>query len=132
MKKASKHIPAVPVTPNWRSMLAAIPRHNREATVVIGTPDQSLSITVKRRRTRWLVPPLSWILRPAPVKTIQLDALGTRIWHWCDGQRTVEAVVDLFAHEYRFTFHEARAAVTAYLRSLVQRGVLALEVELRS
>lgn len=132
MKKAPKYIPAVPVTPNWRSMLAAVPRHNQEATVVVGTPDQSISITVKRRRPRWLVPPLSWILRPSPVKTIQLDVLGTRIWNWCDGRRTVEAVIDLFAQEYRFAFHEARAAVTAYLKSLVQRGALALEVELKS
>jgi len=44
----------------------------------------------------------------------------------CDGERTVEAIIDAFAAEHRLTFHEARVAVGGYLRSLMARGALAM------
>ena len=57
---------------------------------------------------------------------MRLDRLGSQVWQLCDGVRTVEDVVDEFARLHRLTFHEARASVTAYLKMLVQRGVLAM------
>jgi len=61
-------------------------------------------------------------------RTLRLDRLGSEVWDLCDGQRTGEGVVDDFAQRHRLTFHEARAAVTVYLKTLVQRGALALEM----
>ncbi len=108
-------------------MLLAIPRQNQAATTQIQA-DGTLRIMVKRRRPKWLVPPLTWILRLAPMHTIQLDAIGTKIWQWCDGQNSVETIIELFARDHAFSFHEARSAVTGYLKLLVQRGALALEL----
>jgi len=52
--------------------------------------------------------------------------LGSQVWRWCDGERTVEAVVDAFAAAHGLTFHEARVAVAGYVSSLVKRGALAI------
>lgn len=85
-----------------------------------------LRITVPRRRPGWLAPPLSWIVAVSPARTILLDRLGRRVWDGCDGNRSVEALVEDFAREHRLSFHEARVSVTALLRMMLQRGALAM------
>ena len=71
-------------------------------------------------------PPLSWIVPFREESCSTLDPLGAEVWKLCDGQRTVEGVVDAFKDRYALSFHEARVAVTEYLKVLVQRGVLAV------
>jgi hypothetical protein len=63
-----------------------------------------------------------------PERRLTLDRLGTEVWRLCDGDRTVEEIVDTFSRNHDLTFHEARAAVTGYLTTLIQRGALAIEV----
>jgi len=111
---------------SWRRMLAARPLHNAAAEVTAGADE--LRIAVRTKRPRWMVPPPSWIVPLRPTRTVRLDRVGSRVWHLCDGERTVEQVVEEFARGYNLTFHEARVAVTGYLRQLVQRGALAVEM----
>ncbi len=109
----------------WRQMLEARPVRNSAAEVLREEADV-ISIEVKMKKPRPLFPPLSWFVRSRTTRTIRLDRLGSQVWELCDGERTVEDLVDEFARHHRLTFHEARASVTAYLRMLVQRGVLAM------
>jgi len=113
---------------NWTAMLRARPTRNTAARAV-EKDSTGVTVYVQRRRPRWLVPPLSWIVPYAPERETTLDALGQRLWQCCDGRATVEEIVDRFAAEHGLTFHEARAAVTAYLRQLIQRGVLAIVMQ---
>jgi hypothetical protein len=110
---------------SWRPLLRAVP-HRNVAAEAEPQADGSVRITVPLRRPWWAVPPISWILQPSSTRKVQLDTLGAQLWAWCDG-RTVEEMVDAFAARFHFTFHEARVAVTGLLKSLVQRGVLAIE-----
>jgi len=110
---------------SWRRMLDARPVRNVTAQAA-GSPNGEVSIAVATRRPRWLVPPLSWLVPLKPFRTVHLDRLGAQVWELCDGQRTVEAIVNAFAERHRLTFHEARVAVTGYLSQLVRRGVLAV------
>jgi len=118
-----------PPTPDpgatWERMLRAVPVPNVAAGVQRISEDE-LKITVKRRKPAFLIPPLSWFIRPRLQRTIVLDGLGAEVWDLCDGKRTVEDVTDDFARRHRLTFHEARLAVTEYLKRLVQRGALAI------
>lgn len=109
----------------WRAMLAAVPVRNAAADVAWNAADE-LEVTVAIERPRYLRPPLSWIVPHRSRRIVRLDRLGARVWDLCDGERTVEDVVDVFAERYQLTFHEARVAVTGYLQSLVQRGALAV------
>ena len=109
----------------WRSMLAAIPVRNEAATVVKDEED-AVSVSVRNKKPGYRVPPISWFVPYKPVITIELDGLGAKLWHCCDGEHTVEQICDIFSKEYGLTFHEAKTAVTDYLKRLIQRGVLAI------
>ncbi len=109
----------------WRDALQTIPVRN-EAADVDDRGDGAVAITVQRTRPRWLVPPLSWVIRPRLTKTYKLDGIGGEVWRLCDGERTVEAMADAFAQRHHLTFHEARVALMSYLKLLVERGALVL------
>ncbi len=110
---------------DWRSMLRAIPIQNAAAQAE-PLHDGTLRMVVPRRRPKFLVPPISWILRPSTSRTIILDRLGGHVWELCDDRRNVEQVVDAFAAAHQLTFHEARVAVGNYIRQLIERGALAI------
>lgn len=112
---------------SWLTMLRAKPVRN-EAAAARRHSEIELWITVPRRRPAFLVAPLSWIVRPRLSRTIALDMIGTEIWKHCDGQRNVEEVVDAVARTHRLSFHEARVAVTNYIRLLVERGALVMVI----
>jgi hypothetical protein len=120
--------PVRPPRPDaWATTMAARPHRNLHVGMSVQR-DGSLVLDLERRKIAWLVPPISWVIRPRPRQEIQLDALGASVWQACDGQRTVAQVVDHFASTERLSFHEARVAVTQYLRSLIQKGALAIEM----
>jgi hypothetical protein len=110
----------------WMPMLRAFAHQNRAAHVERG-PHGEVSVGVERKRR--LPAPLVWIVPFQKQSVTRLDAVGSRIWSLCDGRRTVGQVVDAIATEYQLTFHESRVAVTGYIKTLLQRGVLAIETE---
>ncbi|MBT4817642.1 MAG: PqqD family protein [Lentisphaerae bacterium] len=109
----------------WRQMLTAVPTPNVSAHITHGLSGQ-VTVTVKKTRPGFMVPPLSWIVPCNAERCVTLDALGAEVWGRCDGKRSVEAIVDDFAAAHRLTFHESRVAVTGYLKKLIERGVLAI------
>ncbi len=109
----------------WQSMLQARPMQNRAAKQETGV-NGAVRLTVKKRKPKFLIPPLSWLIRPRLSKRYELDKLGECVWKLCDGKRRVEDVIDSFAGEFHLSFHEARVAVTSYLKALVQRGAVVL------
>lgn len=74
-----------------------------------------------RGLTRWLLP---W----RDERGFALDALGQEVWGACDGERSLEQIVETFAARHRLRFHEARIAVLQFLRVLVERKLVALVV----
>ncbi len=106
-------------------MLKARPMRNTKARAERHGSDR-VSVYVKRTRPKTLVPPLSWIVPFKPERRTVLDRLGTQIWDLCDGHNTVEQIVDCFAERHKLSFHEARVAVTGYIKNLVGRGALAM------
>ena len=110
---------------SWERMLRATPVRNAAASVQRRSDDE-VRISIPRRRPRYLAAPLTWIVRPKPTRTVILDRLGTQIWEGCDGKRSVEDVVDSFAQTHRLSFHESRVAVAGYIKTLIERGALAI------
>jgi len=74
----------------------------------------------------WMRPPLSWILPYRKEKGIALDAMGRQVLEACNGEATVETIVERFAERHQLRFHEARQSVLSFLRMLVERRVIAL------
>ncbi|MGA1529631.1 MAG: PqqD family protein [Kiritimatiellia bacterium] len=88
----------------------------------------TLTLKIPTKRPDWLVPPISWVVRPPAYRSLVLDPVGADLWTWCDGSRTVEKVVEMFADKHSLTFHEARVSATSYLKELVRRGALAVAI----
>ena len=61
-------------------------------------------------------------------KGFALDALGQEVWLACDGSRSFENIVVEFAARHRLRFHEARAMVAQFIRTLSERNLVALVV----
>ncbi len=109
----------------WRPMLAARPVKNSAARVAEAS-GEAVTIRIKRAKPWYMVPPVSWIIPMRSERELSLDRMGARIWRLCDGERTVGNVIDEFAARHSLTFHEARAAVTGYMKELIQRGAMAI------
>ncbi|MCK5069624.1 MAG: PqqD family protein [Desulfocapsa sp.] len=61
-----------------------------------------------------------------PTKKLQLDQMGSFVWGLIDGERTVKDIIKVFATDYKVTSQEAETAVASFLKSLGQRGFIAL------
>ena len=112
----------------WRRLLEAVPVRNTAARVEQVAPDERCVHVVTARPWFLKIPPLSWIVPGKGTRATLLDKLGGEVLDLCDGARSVEEIVDIFAGRHALSFHESRAAVTGYLKSLVQRGILAVDV----
>lgn len=110
---------------SWRQMLQAQPVQNAAAEVTHEDAGQ-VKIKVEKRKPRFLVPPVSWLVRPRLWRVLRLDELGSQIWELSGKSSTVEEIVDAFAESHSLSFHEARVSVTGYIKLLVERGALVM------
>lgn len=104
--------------------LAAVPQKN--AAVKIEPAGDGLLVSVPIPRPRWLVPPISWVLPFSDHRRVELDAPGKTVVELCDGQRTIEEVVETFAQRHKLSFRESQLAVTKFFSELVRRGIIVI------
>lgn len=83
-------------------------------------------LTIRFERPRW-----QRILGAAETcdRTFGLDAYGRRVYESCDGHRTVREIVRHFARQTHVSEPEAELAVTRFLRTLMSKGLVAMEME---
>ncbi len=62
----------------------------------------------------------------SPTRKLQLDKLGSHVWQQIDGKRSVKEIIYNFSKSHNITVQEAEHAVTAFLKSLGQRELIAL------
>ena len=108
-----------------RQYLDAVPVPN-EAMDVYPQRDGKQLVEVPLRRPFWMVPPLSWILPYSSHRRVELDALGSEVLEGCDGQQSIEQIIETFAEKHSLTFREGQLAVTTFLRQLTRRGIVAI------
>jgi hypothetical protein len=61
-----------------------------------------------------------------PTKKLQLDQMGSFVWHLIDEKNTVKDIIKIFAEDYKVSNQEAETAVASFLKTLGQRGFIAL------
>ncbi|HIE50891.1 MAG TPA: PqqD family protein [Armatimonadetes bacterium] len=87
-----------------------------------------VQLTVPLHYTRWMR--LIKILFRAPDKReIALDEVGSEVWHRCDGEHTVQDLIDFLTARHKLNRKEAEVSLTHYLRTLAQRGLVGLALE---
>ncbi len=82
-------------------------------------------LRVPRRADRW-GDTVARVFRLPAFRNIELDEMGSDVWEMCDGTQTVEAVTRALCARYRLNRRQGEASVTAYLRMLAERRLLAL------
>jgi hypothetical protein len=85
-----------------------------------------LHLTVDLERPRWQ----RFIGADARCRrTFSLDAHGQEVYGWCTGEATVAEMVDRFAGGHRVSPAEAELAVTRFLRTLMEKGLLGVGIQ---
>ncbi len=105
---------------------SACPVHRPGIRMLSADDGDALLLVVKR-------PPFRSKLleRLAPVvreRRIELDEIGAQVWHWIDGRRTVRELVRAFSDKFGVNHREAEVAVVEFLKSLMTRGLISMEV----
>ncbi|MCE5277868.1 MAG: PqqD family protein [Planctomycetaceae bacterium] len=115
-----------------------LPSHAGTAPFLRTVPRLNASLDVERRSSGkvvvevpmekpwYMVPPVTWVLPIPNGRRIELDALGAGVLDLCDGRRSVEKIIELFASGHKLTFREAQLSVTQFLRQLTRRGIVVL------
>lgn len=87
---------------------------------------QQLILKVPIQKQWYMRPPFAWIMDFRETKNYELDSLGEEVWQQCDGQTSVELIIERFAEKHRLHFHEARASVLSYMQTLAQKRLIAI------
>ena len=67
-----------------------------------------------------------WDERPM-TKQVELDEMGTFVWSHIDGRRSVREIAEAFTREYEVQPREAELSVTAFIKTIGQRGIIGLK-----
>ncbi len=59
-------------------------------------------------------------------RKLQLDALGSSVWEMINNRRSVREIAELFGQRHQLGRREAEMSVSAFIRELGRRGIVAL------
>jgi hypothetical protein len=121
MRKQKKGQP--PTSDGRKAALRGKP--HRTPTVRQKEKNGKLYVTVQLERSRW-----QRLLGADKTRerTFGLDAYGRRVYECCDGKQTVQAIINRFAKSTHVSAPEAEMAVTKFVRTLISKGLLVIEM----
>ncbi len=61
-------------------------------------------------------------------KKLQLDTLGSTVWQMVDGKHNVRQIAQRFAQGHQLGIREAEISVSAFLKDLGKRGLVAMRL----
>jgi len=85
--------------------------------------EDNAEVIIPRRQDR-LGRVMAFVFYVPKLRPIVLDEVGTRVWHLCDGERTVADIVETLRQEYKLGRREVEVSLTEYLRTLGKRGMI--------
>lgn len=89
-------------------------------------PGGAFNVTVRMAPVRWV----GWFIRSKEIeRTFSLDALGREVYEACDGKTDVKTIVRNFAAAHKISLVEAEMSVSAFLKTLTSKGLVALAVD---
>ncbi len=88
-------------------------------------PPEVVLLQVPRRADKWGNLVARFFKLPA-YRKIELDEMGSDVWEMCDGAATVETLTKAVCAKYHLNRRQGEASVTAYLRMLAERRLVAL------
>lgn len=86
------------------------------------------TVLVLRRREDWVGRLLSLFFVVPKERKIELDPVGAHVWRGCDGRHTVKELMQSLIEKYKLNRKEAEVSLTAFLRQLGKRKLVAIAV----
>lgn len=118
------------VKPNRGQVLGARPMRNPavkwETAVRTESGGATSLLEVPRRKDR-LGNFVAKLLRLPDYRKLELDEIGSDVWERCDGDITVEQLTKQICEKYKMNRRQGETSVTAYLRMLAERRLIALK-----
>ena len=105
-------------------LLGGVPYRNRRVT--LEENENGAVLWAPLRRRWWMRAPFNWIMSFSDKKGFRLDPVGLEVWKACDGERTIQQIINDFSREHRVSFHEARIAVMQFVQTLAKRELVAV------
>lgn len=106
--------------------LLAVPVRNSRMTVLTEDPKTTI-VSVDLQYPGW-IRPLRRVFNLRDRKQYRIDGVGLEVFNLVDGVRTFEQIIDVFTSTHKLTFLEGRGLLSAYLRDLTRRGLIAVAV----
>lgn len=66
---------------------------------------------------------------PARSKTFEFDAVGVYLWSQLDGKTSVEQLIRRIGKQYKLELRQAEASTVAFLKTLMQKGLVGMAGE---
>ena len=63
---------------------------------------------------------------PARQKTFEFDAVGVYLWDQLDGKTSVEQLIRRIGKQYRLELRQAEASTVAFLKTLMEKGLVGM------
>jgi hypothetical protein len=86
------------------------------------------TILIARRREDRVGRLLSLFFVVPKERKYDLDRVGSYVWEHCDGRHTVSDLIEGLARKYKLNRKEAEVSLTAFLRILGKRKLVAIAV----
>jgi hypothetical protein len=111
-------------------MLGAIPVRNGTVQWARESRDESRpNVALLRipRRSDKYGNTIAKLFKLPEFRKLELDEIGSDVWEMCDGTVSVDALTRAICTKYRLNRRQAEASVTAYIRMLAERRLVALK-----
>jgi len=75
-----------------------------------------------------------WLIKGAESrrKSFELDPVGIYVWKQIDGKASVEQLIRRIAKQYNLDLRQAEASTTAFLKTLMQKGLIGIPLKRES
>ncbi len=125
LRRKKKKAPEIPRTEFLKMKPVRNPalrwEKDEQGTYTVFVPLQQQQQSKGRKGKKGLLSKLA----PSPTeKKIQLDKVGSIVWGLCDGERTMQDIVEHLREEYKLLPSEAEVSLNAYFNQLSKRGLV--------
>jgi len=122
-----RHLPFLNIRPpevDRKSAMTLRPGRNAQLTwekresgeTILTVPENPKAGRVTKLMARWLKVPNE--------RHVELDEVGGYVWELCDGDHTVESIVQKTGRQYKMNRREAEVSVTMFLQMLHERNFI--------
>ncbi len=124
---ASKHLPFLKIHPPQMDRQGALtlrPGRNSQLTWEKQAEGKTMLTVPMSQKAGKVTRMLAAWLRAPSERHVELDEVGGFVWELCDGNNTVETIVQKTGREYKMNRREAEVSVTMFLQMLHEKNYI--------